>query len=396
MTTSTYKGLGDSVLNKIDIKSNNGIEVDLIQLHIELNIYESIFSNHITGNVVISDAVGLYDELQISGGETLSVSFYTAGKEDSVFEKEFRVTGISNMTNINDTTVVYTLNFISPEEYDNKISVVSEAYTDTCSEISKKLFAKLNSDKEFDVEDTKYLLDIIFPFMTPIEGIKFLSKRAISSEQNRSGFLFFENKNGYNFKSIQTLYQSPSDQVFFYRPDEAPTIATYFQYEFEDNKGLLEQLHDKSLFCKSKVFDISSRTIIEQDKYYTDVVGDKILGNSALPINYEFPETASVQYSFVTDSNAKSNIDNLKDNKFEFDSILKHAYSNSITIQVAGNSDLTVGYTAQVKVLKSKSDDSIKFSEFSYKNMLISKIKHTLKESRYIQTITLTKDSYDI
>lgn len=395
MTQGKYNYKGDYVLNKIDLTNNEGIIIDLIPLFLEINVFESIFDNTMSGNVVITDTQGLFDTLGITGGEKIELSFYTAGKEESLFEKEFMVSSLNDAIAYNQATYVYTLGFVSPEEYKNSVNVVNEAYSGTISDIATTIFSKLESEKEFNVEETKLLNDFIFPYWKPFDALNWLTKRSLSSEKERTGFLFFENKEGFNFRSIQSLYRSDSDLEYTYQPSSEEEIDNYIDFELNDPNFLLEKLYNGSLFANKQVFDLYTGTIKSEEENYINNFSDiNSLDKISMPVEYEYDNYKANNICVMKDSGAKTNCDMFEENIFKFKSILSQSNNSSVTIKAPGNTDVTVGYNARCKILKSMAKDEIKFCDFFYRNMLISEIRHTIKGESYYQTITLIKDSY--
>ena len=61
---------GEFELNKVDIKSSSGNSIDGIT-PLEINIYESIFNNSLTGNISIADTNNLIELLPLIGDEEL-------------------------------------------------------------------------------------------------------------------------------------------------------------------------------------------------------------------------------------------------------------------------------------------------------------------------------------
>ena len=74
---------GDYNLSEIALINHQGEAIDIKLLVQELNIYESIYNNAVTGTVVITDAVNLINNLPIQGTERLAFKLKTPGTHDS-------------------------------------------------------------------------------------------------------------------------------------------------------------------------------------------------------------------------------------------------------------------------------------------------------------------------
>ena len=78
---------GDYNLSHIDLINHDGITMDLKYIVIELNIYESIYKNAVTGSVVITDARNQIGRLEIQGLERIAFKLSTPGtnkKRDTI------------------------------------------------------------------------------------------------------------------------------------------------------------------------------------------------------------------------------------------------------------------------------------------------------------------------
>ena len=79
----------DFVINELALITKGG-KVDLRFLYKELNIFDSIYKSHLSGNIIIDDAVGLNENLVLNGTEILLVNIGKS-EEEILFKKAFRV-----------------------------------------------------------------------------------------------------------------------------------------------------------------------------------------------------------------------------------------------------------------------------------------------------------------
>ena len=54
---------GEFELNELEIIASSGIALDLLKSCLEINLYESIFSNSLTGNITIADTNDLLQNM---------------------------------------------------------------------------------------------------------------------------------------------------------------------------------------------------------------------------------------------------------------------------------------------------------------------------------------------
>ena len=90
--TETPEFAGDYVLDKVVLINHEGLKVDIKYIMVELNIYESIYKNAVTGSVVITDDGNQIARMSIQGLEKIAFLLktpgVTTGKEDVVDASE--------------------------------------------------------------------------------------------------------------------------------------------------------------------------------------------------------------------------------------------------------------------------------------------------------------------
>ena len=84
-------------LEVLTLVNNEGVGYDIRELMLECNIYESITSNFLMGEIAIADAIGLLENAKIFGQETLRIRFAMptgkrpAGPDDDLIDQIFRI-----------------------------------------------------------------------------------------------------------------------------------------------------------------------------------------------------------------------------------------------------------------------------------------------------------------
>ena len=115
---------GDYVLDKVVLINHTGQKIDVKFIMQELNIYESIYNNAVTGSIVIGDAKNQIARMEIQGLERIAFHLKTPGityrKEDVIDASEetgepFHVYKITDRKQVNTGLMIYTLHFASRE-----------------------------------------------------------------------------------------------------------------------------------------------------------------------------------------------------------------------------------------------------------------------------------------
>jgi hypothetical protein len=217
----------DFRLTYVNLVAGDGSILNIKNLIIEFNLYEDIFSIGTTGDVVVNDSNDLLTFLSLTGNEYISFVLEKPLLETSI-ERVFKLISVSNRRLTNDTNENYVLHFCAEEiplseqyrvskSYKNK--KVSEIVRDICEN-----YLNINTNKQITpnplrIEETKNTLDLIVPNLKPFDAINWLSNYAQSSNiASPSTYLFFQNYFGYNFQSLQSLYELPPFKTLNYEP----------------------------------------------------------------------------------------------------------------------------------------------------------------------------------
>ena len=102
---------------------------DLIPHLVELNYFEDIFNNTVSGNIVINDAVGIANFTSMSGTEYINIRFRKSDDLKVTVDRNFRVFGISDRRfDLSNNNEMYKIEFCSDEYLLSEQYRVSKSY----------------------------------------------------------------------------------------------------------------------------------------------------------------------------------------------------------------------------------------------------------------------------
>lgn len=216
MSTTVQDGLqtpGEVSIEELTLISTNNVTISLIDYLIELNIYESIFSNVMTGEIILSDSANLIKHFPITGEEYLNVKLRTPGFNDSAkytIEKTFRVFTVEDRVLARDqNTQIYKLKLISPEAVADSYSILYSPFKGNVTKIVQDLFNNnLKIGKDLNViTGADNNIKFISNGWSPFKCINWLSKKTIPSDGKACNFLFWESSKSFYFGSLETIFQ---------------------------------------------------------------------------------------------------------------------------------------------------------------------------------------------
>lgn len=233
---SSYRGLGSLKKFSVILKNvDSSISVDITSLVIDFSIYEDIFSKTLYGDVSIKDSVNLLNGstqlgnavgFPIVGEEYIEVTYSVLGLTDpEEYTKRFAVYSIKNLkVEANLKTKNYVLQFCSEEHLIDSTTLIQKSYKDIqiSDMVESVLKDYLQVDKSFNggkktknyvIQKTRGNQHIVVPRLSPFETLDLFARRSIAEKNFESAsYLFFENKDGFNFCDIEYLIQKGRQQ----------------------------------------------------------------------------------------------------------------------------------------------------------------------------------------
>jgi len=212
---------GEFILERCELISSSGVAADISKVVVEINIFEDIFSNSLTGSIIITDTNNLADNMPIIGQEYISLKVVTPSLRGEAidFTKNVFCVFESNRTPSSTNSEVIELKICSPELLRNHRTRVSKSYEQTADQIVKSVMENekyINTKKDLYIEPTLGIRKILSPNYHPFHLIRNLTRESMSAKNDSPHYLFFENIHGFHFRSIQSLYDDGVQGEFHY------------------------------------------------------------------------------------------------------------------------------------------------------------------------------------
>ena len=442
---------GDYVLKSVVLMNHVGFKVDVKHIMLELNIYESIYNNAVTGSIVIADEGNQIARMSIQGLERIAFHLKTPGvaygKEDVVDASEetgepYHIYKISDRKQINRGVMTYTLHFASREFMRNIRTKVSQAYDGKYDRAVINIMKDknyLDSRKKLHYEPTGNSNKIVIPNLSPFDAIDMIARKSISDKSNGVGYYFYETTGGYYFRSWQNMitnqgnFARPSRQQFYYQPLKMSShsnstkqdkieraFETVEAYEFVNNfhdvaantalgtYGHRVISHD--LF--NKTYDITDYNFHNEfrDTPHTDTVenGGNRFPISDTPVDYDNNDNVS-DYAearvslqtvtpFLHDKDVgKYGLEPLQDGLKTGQKISQQnqvVHGTALKLVIKGQSQVQAGQliTFNLGDVNSANTDNPNDPRFSG-NYIITKVRHQVVKDQYRMILECAKDS---
>lgn len=203
-------------LKKLTITTDDGDVIDIKSLVVDFSYHESIESAFVKCDFTILDSIDF--NKGIFGGETIEVRLQTKSNKGKELKMLFRIYKIGSIIK-SERGQIYVLHCTSPEMYKNECNRIFGAFGPGNKSKDKDNLAKFIAEKYLEADanrvKSKYFeecsrISFVSTSWRPTDVINFIADKvtrgnASKSSKKQSGFLFFENRNGFCFISIDAM-----------------------------------------------------------------------------------------------------------------------------------------------------------------------------------------------
>lgn len=415
MTTSIVQSSEFEIKSLVVVSPKTNTEVDVRAIFEEINIYDSVLLNSISGNIIIVDSIGILKGFEFDGSQYLVMEMSKNGDLFS-FNGVFHIYKQSRKDILTQGSMSYQLDFISDEYTVSEQTRVAQHYENTYSNIASiilKDYLKLTPAKsKGQIDPSQGIRSVIIPTLKPLDALTWCSKRALDVN-GKPTFLFYENFDGFNFANITNIFkQTPLANINFTPKNLTNNLNVEFfgvrDYEVLNQYDFIENTKSGVYAKTGRFYDINNRTFKEiRSNFNQDQSGvgsANVNKNVIPPKNNRFNFGPEQAYSSKIESyfyNSKLTGKEETPDKWllQREAIMQNLFARKIRVVMSGNFSYTSGKLMNVFVPKfsvSTSNDSDSgLDKFLSGNYLIIATKHTLRaESReHTTTMDLVTDS---
>lgn len=175
-----------------------GTAYDVKQMVSEINFFEDLEKTFVTGQIVVFDDLGVFDEIKIKGTEQIEIVIEVPENTALKLTIKFNIVSIVQVQKVGERSEIYHLNLISPHAYRDQLIKISRSYTGKLEDISEAILKNhldVRTDRNYmgDQVTKQGPVRIITPYITPLEAVEWLMDRATTEI-------------GAPFYAYQTLY----------------------------------------------------------------------------------------------------------------------------------------------------------------------------------------------
>lgn len=405
---------GDVSIDKVKIVTRNGMGQDIAAQVISIQLFEDIFSPFITGSLIVRESLDLINLFPFAGEELLELEINTPSLQNGNIKGNFYIYKLTDRELLGDKSVVYQLHFISQEaivDMNKKVSRVFGDKPETIVEyLSKDEINGLQTKKKFITEPTSNIIKFISNFWSPTKAIQYATTGAVNKNGSPS-YLFFENRDGLNFVSLESMYTNKVYQEFTYDKYTRDKLKNggdvrnvTEDYKRIDNISIpvgfdyIDRIKSGMFASKLISYDLTKKQYnVKPFNMFDHFDGGKHLNQNNVASPKSIFRTNS---TFINYPRANSTFSGFGDatnyrNEQKRLSLLKAAEASKIQIVVPGRCDYTAGQKVNVRLYKveplSKKDDNL--DKMFSGNYIIAAVNHYINNQRHECNMELIKDS---
>ena len=411
---------GDIIIEDITIESYTGFILNLRGQFISMTIYEDLYSNSLSGRLLLTDTLALMRHVPIVGNETVTIKFYTPGdmsgdKPKTVTFNAFNAMSVSSTT---DNSKILSLELVSSEFVEGTTTRFCQSYTKMkYSEMARSIFKdRISPEGSIDIKDTMGYKNIVVPYWTPFYAMNWLCKKSISADDiNHCDYMFYQTLDGlYHFMPLSELKRREVKAKFERYPGGGRTETGEINMEVSLRKiknMVIVQLPDTAKEAANGVYGSTLHTLDLVGKEYKQTFYryakefDKEVGVSKYPI-VSLPNHKSeshitnhiMMYPKHTEQyDGYYNNDNVETYASRRNSLMGRMKHQILRLTVPGDSRLRVGDIVEVEV--PSFEETLNKDEYRdiilSGNYMITSIMHKVNEGYYEMDIVVSKDSLD-
>ena len=384
---------------------------DIARGNPSINYYESVTSPSISMTVSFIDIDQMISREGITGGEMIDLEIVIPD-----FEEKFKITSKKQKMVLNSVRDVVTssnkqtatLEFISEESLVNETSRVNKKFTGSVTQIVKELLESeakgIKTKKEIKSDDAVNKYSFVGNLKRPFETIQWLCPKAQASSKN-FGFLFFENRDGFHFKSIENLLKQEPE--FLYKKPDRPT-----ETDLRIIESNLNQSNDMGINARMGMYsnktiyiDLENETYEETDFNISELNPEKplkvidTLKEKPTRLMFRILDQGALQKGSKKEEVEKRNELAVYQNKSYIRNNL--LFSQSLNISVPINPELRAGQMIEVQFplaqLSSRGTENEygrdKDNDISGK-YLISELRHVIGDGKSSTQLNLIRDTF--
>lgn len=414
--TRRFSEPGDVRILRIALlNKDKTVKLSLMPQLVAVSVYEDIQSPTLYAEIELIDAIDIIQKFPVVGEEFVELEFVTPSLPLPAVYNFAVVSAGNGQPDPNAQVNVYTLKCVSTEQLKSAAKMVQLAAGGSYDTLIKEVLTKeLETTKPIYIEPTRGLIGNVIPKLKPFAALDYIRQMAISQKTATSGFVFFENQLGFQFRTIESLIeqgQQKTAKEFVYVADVMSTKEgaanaqrNIIKYETISRTDTVDKIQSGILNNVSNGYDMISKQVRQTvhniaEDIKTFVTPDKKARAPLSQQQYQDYGQKPADTFFIPYDSSRGNI--FRDLSFA----ARRAYTSLLTqnvtrIMIHGDSTIVVGDVIDISIPGVSGDTSRKKPDsFVSGKYMIIRLRHILANDvkpKHIITADVIKIGYTV
>jgi|GEM_PF-4605002 len=409
-------------------------------LDIKLNVYEwelneSMNSGHMWGSATIFDGSGIFYNFLgegLKGEEEIEITYRDwYEEEDQVLSLfAYSITDVKIDNGANQTLLTYKIHFVSKDKFLTDRKLIRRSFSqDTIDTYVLNVYddyylAENEQAPEIFIEETEGTQDLVVPNYSPEQAMHFFARKAYSGFNDSQTFRFFQNKEGYHFKTQEELIWNildNSEEIQLYitvqNADQTPEgqrilMQNIIDIQFPQHINTMNDMVEGTYYRSTTELDFLNRTETFTEYRYLDdyeqyISPESLPGGAGAHKSKHTKAFVDEHFTYLRDSlvikdypekGSSINGPYLRPHTFYTDiynkkrSVMNEHYANMVTMRVYGRNEVMAGKIVQIEILKALG--SIPEREIDEERSgfyLVESVRNVFNENEFYQVLSMSK-----
>ena len=415
----------DAAIDDLNIITKEGKELSVKLLLVEFSYFEDLFASSISGYITLRDGFNIIGTCGLNGVEFLDISFGKAKNSTTNLRQRVRIYHgeIKPVGNMNSQMLK--LYFCSEELVLAEQMKIKRDFSSNISDMVYQILTedmKVSEEKIKHIESTIGVYDFTIPTLNPFKAINWLSlyARPTFSDLVGADMVFFQNRDGYNFRSISSMRTDAPIKTLNYQQNNLPgqdlasKYSSVLDFEVVKSFNALNDISNGTYANRVIVVDPFTRSYVVKDFDYNEYIKKvtPVNGAGVMPEytnrlglktnqNYEgkikviWGNSGQAEKDFISDYDGAVAHDVFAEEYVRYRTAqLSLAYQTVLKLKVPGDPTLSVGKVVDFNVYSLINETNRQLDKYYSGKYLITAVRHVIQSQGVYQTILeISKDS---
>ena len=370
--------------------------------------YEDVVDPSIHVEITVVDPFGIINQAPVRSGSEVSLKMEHPSQEDPI-DLKLIVTNIVGHL-IDQKREIYTLVCETIGALSNHTTRVTKKYTGSITASVSLIMSEILKEKLFSVDTTSNTLEFYGNYRRPFKLIADLCRKSIFrsdgapvGDEGSAGFLFWESQDGYNFRSIDSIFDDEAKHSYSMTPykgglEVSNNFMLASEPKMKESHDIIKKLRSGTFSTANWYYDVLTRKVTFHNFNYNDHI---VKANEEVPI-YDGPYSRIMlstldQGTTNKDADGVDTLTPQKQAEFQAQASARYSalFSQSIDITVPMNVSLRAGDILDLQFPNINTDKKTEKNSPESGKYMIARLSHEFGNPDGDYTgLSLVRDSF--